>query len=606
MKIVWLLLFFALAVFELNRLAQVPKRRYREEEQKESRQSGKAEERHKQVQRSQWKDLKEHYLERRKRQTLKENMTTSTKNLDPKKARAAENLAEWTQGLRIEKATGRMQFQRIGAVYPSSKWGHIIIKIKPQLLHKAILDRKEKATWFNMSMLEHIILRAEKRLDLDMRVFQTRDNRQQRDVFGVLGGMVGLFNLWQTRNIQRLEESTRRALRTTALQVDSLIGSLNQQRRTLLSLQKELREKKAYELKQELALDWLELESHLLAFSDLAQTLIHGKLNRGLFRLIDMDETWHKFVAHQLRLDRLVPFEFHYQLLGCPTTFWTKDNWINLVIHIPTIQKEHRPLGLFRPKWNPVLREGIAYHLQLPDSPLLARTSEGYWATDEKEIGECFKVAKTHYCMGKTIPLADSRGSCLSALWEGRWETVKARCPMTAQKALPGAWTTARNKVAIYSPNNTLLLTQCKDGKAAHRQIQGYVLVSLMEGCQAAMSGLRIIGPSNETDRVLETVEVKPEDWSKVMPVMDRDVEISIPQPVQSVFEKIQDQMAEGEDHTFPLVIIALVVAAAAFLTALVFLLYFYYRFNRAAAATFDMVELPEVQVQEAPNKAHE
>ena len=119
--------------------------------------------------------------------------------------------------------SGVSSFVELGTVWPNATWRHIIVTVDATVLLQEVQSLARQAAKMNLTVMEARLETAHQEvLTIGQFFCQQASPRSQRDMFGVLGIVTGLFNLWEQHCLVAKVDSTRTAVKTVAASMDAL------------------------------------------------------------------------------------------------------------------------------------------------------------------------------------------------------------------------------------------------------------------------------------------------------------------------------------------------------------------------------------------------
>ena len=492
--------------------------------------------------------------------------------------------------LTVEPVADEAVFEHVGAVWPSAEWRHIAVSMRRTVLAARLQKVARQATRLNMTALLQRVWWAEDQLRRDFALFEAQPvDRMARDVLGVLGGIVGVFNMWSSHRIEARVDANRQALRTTVLQVENVRKYIEEERGQLDALLAAARHTTLESQKNTLLAEWEDVAAHLGWMTDLAADLARGHAGTGLLHAVRMSQEWPRVVAavHAQGMEPVFPHV--HALAACPTTFWMEQQVLKVFIHVPVIGRGLHPFRLFRPLSRPISHGGALFTVAGLDNLRMAVSNDNrtFWEVTTGDLAECLTFGSVHVCLGRAVSLTGPQGTCMAALWAGLMPTILRRCALHALPPDFGAWPLGSNRIAIWAPAPRHLLARCRTGQTMRETIHGYVLVSLPEGCDAISDDWILKGGHTDHGRVLVTVSVNSSEWGSVLPLDGQgNVNVTWPQPVASMVEAINRQLEDSEQSLGLWTVLAISLSVIAVSITVLFLIYVYVRFRMAAPAT--------------------
>ena len=503
-----------------------------------------------------------------------------------------------------EPVVGHLQFEKIGNLVPTVKLRPMVINIDLWKIHEQLWKRME-----NMQRYRGETWRAETNkasqwlrtvtTTLGMKSLKERANR---DVLGVLGTVIGLFNFWHGQTQEQLEQRIQKALKTTATRVDALQHWQEQELGTIQRLVERFKKLDNVTQKKEALEGWEELEHRVQALLMVVAGLGRGTLHPAILDLAMLLEALPGFLEHQRRSNLLSLLTNHLDVLACPVSHWTQGYTLRIVVHIPFQQSGHRQAELYLHRQVPLgFRPNLTSWVH-SEGRLLAVDKDGFMELQQEDLSRCIHLGNHHLCAHLAAAFTSSKGSCLGALWAEDWTMVRHRCPLISQPALPGAWPTGSKQVAVLLPQPAMLLIQCSDGRSGHETLQGYGLILVPEGCRAVSDEIELLGPGEDEEDKVMAMEVNLTAWNTIAPELNlaTNLTISRPEPMTSLTGSIEE-ILNGKPLFHWTMIIAIALALVAMIVCVTFLLYVYCRFKLAQKLN------PAIEaVTEAPNHEYE
>ena len=482
---------------------------------------------------------------------------------------------------------GVIAFHKGGNLDTAVTIGHVLIRLSTAQLRNLTKAAREELTSSDLRGLARNADTALARFNTDLQSLHDTPDRQPRGLFSILGGALGLFNIWQIHDLKTQLSRSNTRLRGALHQVQALTEFTKKNQEAMMNATRRLWEEDHH---LRLIMRWERIQTVLGAFSDVVNSLRTHHLSPAILELVDLPSAWRDFNSKLEQGFESGPVSY-FQLTRCPLSFGLNGDELWIAVHVPVRQEHTKPFVIHHPRWLPLIRNQTAYEFHMPGNDLLAISSDGseYQLMDKEQQSRCIALGPDMYCVGTAAILQKGHHACLVALWEKNWRVAKETCHMSARPARFGAWTVDNKHVAVYAPEPLLFLTKCAGYPVSRQRLVGYVLVWLREGCDAVSETLFLRAglaglPHEKT--VLVTMDAV--DLTDVVDDGNENGTFPVrwPAPVASIRHLVEEAEADAEDsENGPSfwIILALALGGGAAVLAVAFLAYFYYRFRRAA-----------------------
>lgn len=487
------------------------------------------------------------------------------------------------------------RFHKIGTVTPNAIFGHIIIsfnvsEIRRQTteLQAAIASNKDRASTENRARyddLSETLATAQRELDDDMGFF-TVLTRKARSFGEWLGGVLGLWNSWEIHSIKELEDSTRKALMLEAHHVDALQTYAESTQDDLKSL--------ADRISRQGTLVWSRVDditeesdinrvvAPVRAISSIAATLPSHRLDPAVLDVVEIGKVWDSYAEKTEAAGWYIALDGWQDIFHLPTSYHATTDVLTLAVRLPLVREKALSFALLSPTFFPIMHGDKFYDISTDEEVLAWEDdTETYLGMDRETLERCIQAGDSYFCNEAMVVMQGTPQTCLSSIWMGEWEAIRARCRLWSRPATSSAQRINATHTVVTAPGTTEVQVRCSGRPTTVRAVSGQWWLAMEAGCTASTATWEItsrVSTTVEAEMVVVSFHTNRTTWVGG----EEDFSVNTPTPVHSITHEIMDTLREGESSVSGYVILALGVAAAAVAVVASFIFYSYIKFRQA------------------------
>ena len=425
---------------------------------------------------------------------------------------------------------------------------------------------------------------------------------QPRNVAGILGGVLGLYNTAEGKQTHHLAEANSKAIQKVMESVDALreYGEKNSQR--LDTTMEELMQVNQLNSMTAVERYWDQTRDLITAAGQVAMGATQQRLDPAILAIVDMENIWQGFLL-KISMDDWVPaFTRSQHLYQVKASFLGDTELVKIQVHIPMRQAAATRWELLRFIPRPVFQDGVMFTI-LPIQARLAvdPVTHAYMEIEEDTLGSCSEVPGALYCPDTVrVVHTDNSGSCLAAIWSEVWANIESTCWIQARRPTTTAWAEGPNRFVIIAPTTLTVHVDCPHRPARATMISGYKLVSLKSGCRLTTE-MFTLHAGNETMDERFHVEVDTEGSSSMirnatlnMATGERLAQLRHPMAVHSVAAEVTRILEEGRNWSLfgKKAWVAIILSAVALFLILAFILFLWCRIKLAHLSVAEVGQL--------------
>jgi len=482
----------------------------------------------------------------------------------------------------VSEYTGAVNFDAVGVMAPGAETAVMMLQFDVRQLRVAT-DRFKG--FHSMSMIKfpkkEDIRRAEQALQslLDLTEF---NDRSKRSFSTWMAGVLGLYNVFASKQIEDRVDHTIKAVRHTVHGVQALSNFSKVASEHITALETKAGEQRnmmqEIEVEQGAIAAWAHISATLTALSRVVELGLTHKASTAIQLITDIRDAWRDFSTRMEEAELRPVIESWQQLFQCHVDMALEEGKLLLAIVIPTTHQDTVWMALLRWRARPFLMNEAVVEIN-PQQRWLAVESES-GATiplNEEEYDRCTKIGNRVLCAGNLVQYTGGAGTCITALWATNWPEVIHRCPMTTRPMRTEAWPVQINEFAMTSPEGSVVIVQCP-GKANQvlKIPPGMHLIKLPPHCSSTSAEWHSIVDVGED--VVRRVSYPIDMTLMVGSLTDRNEterkietgEMSHPKPVVWKAEEAEQELqAAAPKKWLELTTLALAVAACVMIVAL-------------------------------------
>ena len=392
-------------------------------------------------------------------------------------------------------------------------------------------------------------------------VFSKEDDRVDRRDWGdFTSSILGVLNFFLGRSTEGKLEHVRKSVdlvmdevdanRKHGIQTEEAIQNITtftnrlQERERNLEHRMEVREK------------WSDIARNAQNILAVLGDAIHHRLNVQVLALVDLKGIWQEMKKVARAKGEVLAFDDWQTLLMLPISFYGKKGEVGILLLVPSILKNARPMVLYKFEASPLYLNGTMFTIDEEEKYLAVDADGGSISYTMEELNRCADVGSTYYCQQSYVRVnggqVDGYPSCLMNLYKGLFSSARKRCMITARPATEMAWTTGKGDFVISLDRQTTISVKCKEDFYTKTVVlkEGMYKMSLSRNCQAAGGTFSVFSNGQDTDPATILVNVNQSHVTDMTALSEWDEEdalkITYPTPVEDARSKVKEELFAG------------------------------------------------------------
>lgn len=501
----------------------------------------------------------------------------------------------------ITTTNGVAPFFREGQIYTDSETRTLQLDIPIQPIIDQLSDLEStiatksslrfKQQWYDMGKK---VMSLKFKLIREFYIFDSSmDNtRWQRDLSWI-GGVFGLLNSWELRDLKSEEESTRRATKKIAAQVDTIAHLANSEASAITALTKWIREEKD-DNDEVFQLYWAEdnffrVELIINAIQQVAADLFFHRLSPAAADLFNLTQTWQQLEDVIHKGNRVLPDILPFHLFQLHANFKANRDSLRIIIEIPTISRSAPVYDLLR--WNPIplYHNKLAFHVQDPGQHLAVHNNSiAHIIFSQRLSDNCVTLNKILYCNLPVVVHQRRAMTCLHAIYLADWDAIADLCVLSAYRTGPQAFHINASAFLIHTGDADLdAVINCDNSPPRAVSLKGQEVVQFNQRNCTLNSAAFNLRPALDIMTTADTVVAHfSEPNTGTIANASANTNRHPFHTVGLLAGDVDNILQEGEPGTSPMTIVAIGLAIGAILVVVLGFLYLAYKAKTAWAPT--------------------
>ena len=297
--------------------------------------------------------------------------------------------------------------------------------------------------------------------------------------------MLGLFNAYEGKKTMKLAEANSKAVNKVMEEVDAVREYAQVNNEQMDEAKTQVIRLGKTQNSDALKSYWERTKGIITAVEEIAAAATRQRLHTSIRQIIDLDEIWRGYVKKVEKNDWVPAFLHSQHLHQVPASYAGGRRAVDIQVHIPLRQKRATAWRLLKFIPRPMLHNQV----MLTILPIRARlavdlNTDAYMEIEKDVLDACTELPNARYCP-ETVKVVhtDAAGSCLAAIWSGRWTDIEEMCWIRFRKPRTTAWAEGPTKFIVIAPNQTTALIKCDHKTPVSASLQGYLGIMLAEGC---------------------------------------------------------------------------------------------------------------------------
>jgi hypothetical protein len=295
-------------------------------------------------------------------------------------------------------------------------------------------------------------------------LFTVQDERKARTLAEWLGGLLGLYNTIKVNQIEVKEDSTREALKTALVHLNTMDLHEKEEEKSIGEVIDKLEDTRSMIFRSSKArqakYSWHKVRELVHAFIKVGNTPLEHRVDPAIFDLVDMPGVWDKLQDKLGQEGKKTAVRHYHNILQLHAGFWADADTLHVTVVVLVMRTEAIIFAAYEVRIPQVLAGNRLAYLQLDKEVLLVHRATGTIA-HTGNMDECIEVDTTRYCNMAYVLEDKVERSCQGAVWRSKWSEATQRCPIRMVRARATVWALEKGEFWVVLPNTTECTFTC-------------------------------------------------------------------------------------------------------------------------------------------------
>ena len=414
---------------------------------------------------------------------------------------------------------------------------------------------------------------AQLRLELEavLDVFTKEGAMATRSWGDFTGSILGILNFFLGRNTEGKLHHVQKSLelvvdevdanRVHGLQVEEAIKNMTTFTNRLQKRERDL------EHRMQVTEIWNKISRNGEAILAVLGDALHHRLSVKVLAMIDLQEIWGQMKEAAKARGEDLAFSDWQTLLMLPVSFYGKKGEVGLLLLVPSVQKNTRPMRLYRFDASPLYLNGTFFQVEEEDRYLAVDADDGSISYTREELDRCAIVGDNHFCSGSYVRVnggqAEGYESCLMNLYRQFFATAAKRCMIRARPATEMAWSLEQSHFVIALEKKAIISVKC-DGDFYRKSAllePGMYKMKLDKNCQAFGGTFSAFSNGQDENPTTLVVYLNQSHVTDITSITKWDAEdalqITYPTAVEDARKEVEEELWSGGFSTKDIIFMA-------------------------------------------------